>query len=77
MRAVAFSLALLLSGCAQDPPVPVQPVSIVAHDYCQIAEKLTWEPRDTRPTIDGIRRHNARYDSRCRSSTPKKAAPAQ
>lgn len=59
-------LAAILAGCAKEPPaVPVQPVTITASDFCKIASKLSWDLADTRETINGIRRHNAKYDSRC------------
>lgn len=66
MRAILIITALCLTGCATKE-APVQPVSIIGSDYCQIANKLTWDIQDTRSTIDGIRRHNASWDAKCRS----------
>lgn len=66
-----LSLCCAVAGCAQDQPVPIQSVTITASDYCKIASKLGWSVADTRPTIDGIRRHNAQHDVRCgKPSTP-------
>lgn len=62
---VAMSAIVALAGCAPEPPV--QPVSVVAHDYCQIAAKVTWDTRDTRATIQEIRRENAKFDKRCKA----------
>jgi hypothetical protein len=56
-------LALICAGC--DKPAPVQTVNIKASDYCDIARKITWVPEDTKPTITGVRKHNAAFDSRC------------
>lgn len=68
MRIMALTILLAgsaLTGCA-DTKVPVQPVSIVGSDFCQIQSgKLTWDVKDTRPTINGINRFNAKWDARC------------
>lgn len=58
-------VAAVLTGCAEKS-VPLQPVSIVGSDFCQtMTEKLTWDVKDTRQTIRGINRLNAKYDSKC------------
>lgn len=70
MKAMFVFCTLLLAGCAvnEPPTVQVQPVTIGASDFCQfMTRKLTWDVRDTRPTIDGIRRLNSKYVSRCSS----------
>lgn len=74
--ALALTLALGLGGCAGDTPVPVQPVSIKVHDFCDLVDKkrdLTWSVADTPATITNLRRLGAKWDSRCRSakSSPK------
>lgn len=57
-------LPALLIGCADT--VPVQPVKIVGSDMCRIQPSpLTWDVKDTAPTITGIRQFNARWTSRC------------
>jgi hypothetical protein len=66
--AIVGIFAVLGGGCAQN--APVQPVNITASDYCQIAQKVTWSPDDTRQTITEVRRENAKHDSRCRASKP-------
>lgn len=68
--AICLAASLSLAGCAvnEPPTVAVQPVTIGASDFCQfMTRKLTWDVRDTRPTIDGIRRLNSKYVSRCSS----------
>jgi outer membrane murein-binding lipoprotein Lpp len=65
MTVGVLSGALVLTGCADSNKVPVQPVSIIGSDYCQISKKLSWDIKDTRPTIDGVRRHNAAWDAKC------------
>ena len=70
MKALFILSILLLAGCAvnETPTVAVQPITIGASDFCQfMTRKLTWDVRDTRPTIDGIRRLNSKYVSRCSS----------
>lgn len=60
---LAAGAAVGLSGCGKD--LPLQPVSLVASNYCQIARKLTWDVRDTPATIHGIRVENAKWDRTC------------
>ena len=69
MRIMALTIFVVLggtlAGCA-DTKVPVQPVSIIGSDFCEIqSEKLTWDVKDTRDTIRNINRFNAKWDSRC------------
>ena len=53
----------LLSGCAhQTPPVAVTVRSDVS---CRAFSRLTWSIDDTTNSINGIRRHNARYVRIC------------
>lgn len=62
---------LTLTGCAGQSEVPMQPVSVTGSDFCQtMGEKLTWDIKDTRPTIRGINRINAKYDSKCGKPKP-------
>lgn len=74
MKAIAYIVGLLavacnLQGCASKeppPPVPIQPVTIKGDTFCRIMnQRLSWHPRDTRETIDGIRRLNAKWVARC------------
>ncbi len=64
---LAAVAALGLSGCGKD--MAIQPVSLVASNYCQIARKLTWDVRDTPATIHGIRVENAKWDRTCGPAT--------
>lgn len=66
----AIIVSLALAGCAgQD--IAVQPVNIVSSDFCEIQrDKLTWDVKDTRETIKGIRRFNAKHDARCGKNKP-------
>jgi hypothetical protein len=63
---VAF-VALFFGGCAKEP---MQQVNITADSYCQIAQKVSWSVDDTRRTIDGVRRENAKWDQRCGREKP-------
>lgn len=61
-------LIVLLTGCAQDQAVPVQPVSIKSSDFCDLVKKqrdLTWSVQDTPATINSLRRLGAVWDARC------------
>lgn len=67
-------LILLLTGCAQDQPVPVQPVSIRSSDFCDLVKKqrdLTWSVQDTPATITNLRRLGAVWDARCGNTNSK------
>lgn len=57
-----------LGGCAT--PVPeAQPVKLIGSDFCKIQRtKITWDVKDTRPTVEQIRRFNRKWDSRCGKS---------
>lgn len=67
MRIVAIAVAgLAVSACAS-PEKPFE-AKIVGSDFCKIVDKkLTWSTADTKPTIHGIRRLNAKWDERCRT----------
>ena len=78
MKAIAYICGLLviaysLTGCAGDPPVPVQPVSIKAREFCATMKavlpdssgKPTWDIADTRRTIDDARKVGAAVDRNC------------
>lgn len=61
-------LIVIMTGCAQDAPVPVQPVSIKSSDFCELVDKkrdLTWSVQDTRQSISNLRRLGAKWDARC------------
>lgn len=60
-----FPLTLLaLSACAT-PQQAAGTVSVTSDSYCLVAEKITWSKRDTRETITGVRRENAKHDRLC------------
>lgn len=66
-------LIVLLTGCSQDQPVPMQSVTIRGSDFCDIVKKsrdLTWSIQDTKETITNIRRLGAAWDARCGSKRP-------
>jgi len=61
MRFAALGLAVaVLGGCVTSP------VQVKGDSTCRIMRPLSWSKLDTSPTVDGIRRHNARYRSICR-----------
>ena len=67
--AICTALGGALTGCADATKVPVQPVTITGSDFCQIQSgKLSWDIKDTRATINGINRFNAKWDARCGKS---------
>ncbi len=64
LRIMALTLCLGLAACS-GKDVPIQPVSIIGSDFCEtMGEKLTWNVKDTRPTIKGINRLNAKFDAK-------------
>lgn len=66
-----LALSAIAGGCTGDPPV--QPVNITASDFCRIQPRpISWDVKDTPPTIKDVRQFNARWASRCGS---KKGAP--
>lgn len=69
-RGICALAVSILGGCAnsEPPPVPIQPVTIKAGDFCDLVDKrrdLTWDVKDTRETINNIRRMGAKWDTRC------------
>lgn len=74
MKLSIFMLPIvLLTGCAQDQPVPVQPVSIASRDFCSTMRavlpptgKPTWDIGDTRRTITDARKVGAAVDRNCK-----------
>ena len=52
---------LSLSACAD----PTPPAVIVKDSGCRVFRSITWEPADTRKTIELIRSHNAKLWSLC------------
>ncbi len=67
---LALGLAALAGGCADSMPLAV---AVTGSDFCQISEKITWEPRDTPGTIHQVRRHNAKVDKNCKPGQPQPA----
>lgn len=67
MKIIAIiAVCLALAGCAGGQDIAVQPVNITSSDFCEIQrDKLSWDVKDTPQTIKGIRRFNAKWDSRC------------
>jgi hypothetical protein len=55
-----------MQGCAlfatDQPPA----VTVEGNSFCDIAEKVQWSTKDTRPTIDGTRREAAKIDRLCK-----------
>jgi hypothetical protein len=41
-------------------------VNVQTDSYCGIARPITWDVKDTRPTIDQVRRENAKHTRVCR-----------
>lgn len=72
-RITAAIAALALAGCESWPKI-ASTVAVTSSDYCSIARKIAWDVRDTPPTIDQVRRHNASHDKRC--GVPKSASTA-
>lgn len=79
MKRFAVVAALALAGCETLPDTPVQPVSIVSSDFCEIMKdvapptgKLDWSVQDTPQSIRGVRRLAAAVDRRCLNPQPKR-----
>jgi len=68
---LSTSITLAAGACMTgDPGINISP-KLIGSDFCMIQrEKLTWVPQDTRATIRGIRRFNAKWDRRCLNSGP-------
>jgi starvation-inducible outer membrane lipoprotein len=62
MRFAALGLAVAVLGVSGCATVPVQ---VKGDTFCSIARRITWSKNDTSPTIDQVRRHNARYRRIC------------
>jgi hypothetical protein len=71
-------MGYMLSGCADEKSVAVQPVSIKSESFCEVMRgvlpptgKPTWDIVDSKPTITDARRIGAAVDKRCnKPSTP-------
>ena len=69
MKKIATLVIVGVGGCATEPPV--QPVNVIGSDLCTIqSTPLSWDVKDTAPTITGIRRFNAKWASRCARASP-------
>jgi len=65
MKYVVAIVAAALAGCAKEVPT-AQPVNVMASDFCKIQRtKISWDVKDTRQTVEQIRRFNRKWDSRC------------
>lgn len=61
MRFAILGLAVgLLGGCA------TAPIKVTNDVTCRVMRPITWSRADTSPTVDQIRKSNARYRSVCR-----------
>ncbi|MGD9724530.1 MAG: hypothetical protein AB7U76_25095 [Pirellulales bacterium] len=68
IKPMASCLVLAASGCAGDT-MNVE-TKLVGSDFCKIQrQKLSWSTADTKDTIHGIRRFNAKWDKRCGGQT--------
>lgn len=69
-KAISSCMVLAAGGCVSDGGnLNISP-NLVGSDFCEIQrQKLSWDIKDTRETIQGIRRFNAKWDRRCRGAT--------
>lgn len=66
MKSLAILLPLGLAACAGQQDITAQPVTIQPDSFCEVQRtKIKWSIDDTRPTIDQIRRFNAKHDALC------------
>lgn len=80
MRAVACIIGCaIIGGCAPASSVPVQPVNIVASDFCRTMKgilppsgKPSWSIDDTAETRTDARKVGAAVDARCRPAAAKR-----
>lgn len=63
--AICGAICFALAGCATPQPPKVQKVYVKGDTYCRIDEPLKWSRRDTKETINAIRRHNHKYRRAC------------
>jgi hypothetical protein len=60
-------LPLTLSGCATKiRPVEISASRVNTAAACRVLKPVTWSKRDTRETIDGVRKNNAARAKVCR-----------
>lgn len=53
---------MLLMSCAK----PVQHVAIVeTNSGCKVFRQISWEPKDTKPTVQQVMSHNRAYAKLC------------
>lgn len=71
-RLTLIALGLALAGCAQDTSPPVQPVNIIASDFCRTMRgilppsgKPRWSVTDRPESRTDARKVGAAVDSRC------------
>lgn len=58
-------LVMLAAAGGCEPTMTVE-TKLIGSDLCKIqTDKLTWSTRDTKETIHGVRRFNAKWDARC------------
>lgn len=74
MKAIAYfpamiAIACATTGCATAPKPQV--VRVTSDNYCRLSEPLTYSVRDTRETIDGVRRSERKRVCVCSKVKPK------
>lgn len=83
MRAlVCFLAALILSGCAVDPPAEPLKVDVTRSDFCEIMKgvlpptgKPRWSIKNDPVSIQDARRLGAAVDKNCSASRPSTPTP--
>lgn len=67
-KAVSTCIVVATGGCAGDS-MNVQ-TKLTGSDFCKIVpQKLTWDVKDTKQTIRGVRKLNGKWDKRCGGAT--------
>lgn len=63
-KAISTCFVMAAGGCVSDS-MNVE-TKLVGSDFCRIQKsKLSWDVSDTKETINGVRRFNAKWDRRC------------
>jgi hypothetical protein len=74
MRIITLvALCSVLTACAGQPAQMPVNLNLTGSDYCSIARPVRWHEKDTKDTITGVRRENAKYARVCGPAAKAKA----
>ena len=68
-RSLVVLLALAVGACSSAEAVKAPPVLNLQQDlFCEFADKIDWDVKDTPRTITQVVRHNRKIDKVCAST---------